>query len=132
MMCLFALERAASADVQTDGAMFIAGMSSITEAPYNDVWTIPGEEHLSDQWKKEDKELFETINPMEHFHQLQVQNFCESILDDCDLMIPGEEGRKTVELITAIYRSMRDNSTIKFPLQPEFDRNDFDGRYLEK
>jgi UDP-N-acetyl-2-amino-2-deoxyglucuronate dehydrogenase len=123
----------AAAGVQTDGGtMFIAGMSSITEAPYNDVWTIPGEELLSDQWKKEDKELFESINPMEHFHQLQVQSFCESILDDCDLMIPGEEGRKTVELITAIYRSTRDNSTIKFPLQPEFDRNDFDGRFLEK
>ena len=35
----------ASIGVQTDGgAMFIAGMSTIAEPPYNDIWTIPGEE----------------------------------------------------------------------------------------
>jgi len=119
----------AAAGVQTDGgAMFIAGMSSITEAPYNDLWTIPGEEHLCDRWKKEDEALFEKINPMEYFHQLQVQDFCESIVLDRDLMISGQEGRKTVELFTAIYRSTRDNKPVKFPLKPEHDRTDMDGR----
>ena len=37
----------ASIGVQTDGgAMFIAGMSSITEPPINDLWTVPGEEEI--------------------------------------------------------------------------------------
>ena len=37
----------ASVGVQTDGgAMFIAGMSSITEPPLNYLWTVPGEEKL--------------------------------------------------------------------------------------
>lgn len=37
-------ENGASVGVQTDGgAMFIAGMSSIAEPPFNDLWTIPGE-----------------------------------------------------------------------------------------
>ena len=119
----------AAAGVQTDGgAMFIAGMSSITEAPYNDLWTIPGEEHLREQWKIKDEEFFSKINPMNYFHQLQVQNFSESIINDGDLMVSGVEGRKPVELFTAIYRSTRDNKPIKFPLQPEHDRDDFDGR----
>ena len=40
----------ASIGVQTDGgAMFIAGVSKIAEPPVNDVWTIPGEEHLKEQ-----------------------------------------------------------------------------------
>lgn len=119
----------AAAGVQTDGgAMFIAGMSSISEAPYNDLWTIAGEEHLREQWKKEDEQFFHKINPMQYFHHLQVQDFCESILHDRNLMISAAEGRKTVELFTAIYRSMRDNAPIKFPLQPEYNRDDFDGR----
>jgi hypothetical protein len=43
-------------------------------------------------------------------------------------MISGEEGRVTVELFTALYRSKRDHKPIAFPLEPEHDRNDFDGR----
>ena len=39
----------------------------------------------------------------------------------------GEEGRKTVELFTAVYRSQRDRAPVKFPLQPENDGG-FDGR----
>jgi predicted dehydrogenase len=121
----------ASVGVQTDGgAMFIAGMSSITEAPYNDIWTIPGEEHLREQWKKEDEELFHKVNPMEYFHQLQIEDFCQAIWEDRDPMVTGEEGRKTVELFTAIYRSTRDHVPVKFPLEPEYDRRDFDGRLI--
>jgi predicted dehydrogenase len=119
----------ASVGVQTDGgAMFIAGMSSITDAPYNDLWTIPGEEQLREQWKREDEALFKSIDPMVHFHQLQIQDFCESILTDRNPIITGQEGRKTVELFTAIYRSARDNKPVQFPLEPEYDRKDFDGR----
>jgi len=42
-------------------------------------------------------------------------------------LIDGEEGRKTVEIFTAIYRSNRDGKAIKLPLKPEYG-NDFDGR----
>ncbi|MBN1481633.1 gfo/Idh/MocA family oxidoreductase [candidate division KSB1 bacterium] len=121
----------ASVGVQTDGgAMFVAGMSTILEAPYNDIWTIPGEEHYREQWKRKETELFQKINPMEYFHQLQIQDFCESILKDRNPMITGQEGRKTVELFTAIYRSAHDNRPVQFPLSPEYNRKDFDGRKL--
>ena len=122
----------ASVGVQTDGgAMFIAGMSSITEPPVNDLWKIPGEEGLLEPWQKEDAAFFQSIDPTKYYHQLQIQDFLLAILEDRDPMMTGEEGRKTVELFTAIYRSQRDNQVIQFPLVPEADRSDLDGRLAE-
>ena len=60
--------------------------------------------------------------------KLQNEDFADAILCDRKPMTSGEEGRVTVELFTAIYRSQRDNKPIKFPLEPETDRSDFDGR----
>jgi hypothetical protein len=53
-----------------------------------------------------------------------------AILRGHDPLITGEEGRKTVEIFTAIYRCQRDRKPIKFPLAPEMDRHDFDGRQM--
>jgi UDP-N-acetyl-2-amino-2-deoxyglucuronate dehydrogenase len=118
----------ASIGVQTDGgAMFIAGMSSITEPPMNDIWTIKGEESFLEKWKKEDADFFGKINPMDYFHERQIEDFLRSIIKGEKPLIDGEEGRKTVELFTAIYRSTRDKKPIRFPLQPE-QGTDFDGR----
>ena len=108
--------------------MFIAGMSSITEPPINDLWKVAGEEGLLEPWQKEDAAFFESIDPTKYYHQLQIQDFLRAILEDRDPMMTGEEGRKTVELFTAIYRSERDNQVIQFPLVPEAERNDLDGR----
>jgi UDP-N-acetyl-2-amino-2-deoxyglucuronate dehydrogenase len=122
----------ASVGVQTDGgAMFIAGMSSITEPPVNDLWKIPGEEGLLEPWQKEDAAFFQSIDPTKYYHQLQIQDFLQAILQNRDPMMTGEEGRKTVELFTAIYRSQRDNQVIQFPLASESDRSDLDGRLAE-
>ncbi|MGE0021707.1 MAG: Gfo/Idh/MocA family protein [Draconibacterium sp.] len=119
----------ASVGVQTDGgAMFIAGMSAIAEPPVNDLWTVPGEENLLESWKKEDTEFFGSINPTEYYMKLQNEDFANAIIKNHKPMVSGEEGRVTVELFTAIYRSTRDNRPVKFPLEPEADRDDFDGR----
>jgi predicted dehydrogenase len=118
-----------SVGVQTDGgAMFIAGISEIQEPPFNDLWTIPGETDQVEKWKKEDTLFFKRINPMEYYHQLQIRDFLQSISHDRPPMITGAEGRKTVELFTAIYRSQRDRKSIKFPLTAEKNRSDYDGR----
>jgi predicted dehydrogenase len=110
----------ASAGVQTDGgAMFIAGMSNIAEPPFNDIWTIPGEEQLLTKWKEEDARLFASVNPMEHFHRLQIQDFLRAILNGVTPSVTGEDGRRTVELFTAIYRATRDRKAMRFPLAPE-------------
>jgi predicted dehydrogenase len=107
----------ASVGVQTDGgAMFIAGMSNIAEAPFNDLWTIRGEEELLPAWKDEDARLFASIQPMEHFHRLQIQDFLQATLQDAQPSVTGEDGRRTVELFTAIYQASRDRKAVRLPL----------------
>ena len=115
----------ASVGVQTDGGnMFIAGMSSITEPPINDLWTVPGEQELLKKWQKEDSEFFLSINPMEYYHQLQISEFLTAVIKSHDPLITGEEGRKTVEIFTALYRSQGDRKPVKFPLTAQDDRHD--------
>jgi UDP-N-acetyl-2-amino-2-deoxyglucuronate dehydrogenase len=107
----------ATVGVQTDGgAMFIAGMSEIEEAPFNDVWTVPGEEKLHELWKKEDEDFFRRIDPVQYYHQWQLQDFIESVLDQRKPMVSAEEGRKTVEIFNAIYQSNSTGQPVKFPL----------------
>ncbi len=129
-------ENGASVGVQTDGgAMFIAGMSSITEPPINDLWTIPGEETMLLQWQKEDRDFFNHVDFLYFCHRYQLEDFLNAILTNGTPAVTLEDGRKTVELFTAIYRSTRDRAIIKFPLAPEDEAGDFDGRstrYLKR
>jgi UDP-N-acetyl-2-amino-2-deoxyglucuronate dehydrogenase len=118
-----------SVGVQTDGgAMFVAGMSKISEPPVNDLWTVPGEENLLERWKAEDGAFFKTIDATTYYHRLQVEDFLRAVIEDREPAVTGVEGRKTVELFTGIYRSRRDRGPVRFPLLPERDAADFDGR----
>jgi len=122
-------ENGASVGVQTDGgAMFVAGMSSILEPPVNDLWTVPGEEEMLVQWVKEDSGFFNNLpNRMDYFHERNIEDFLRAILAGRKPLITGVEGRVTVEIFTAIYRSTRDGLPVKWPLKPEY-RDDHDGR----
>jgi UDP-N-acetyl-2-amino-2-deoxyglucuronate dehydrogenase len=123
-------DNGASVGVQTDGgAMFIAGMTSILEPPVNDLWSVPGEDDKLKDWVKEDSDFFNSIKPMEYYHRLQIEDFINALIHGRKPMVTGEEGRVTVEIFTAIYRSQRDGKAVKFPLLPEYDRKDFDGRF---
>jgi predicted dehydrogenase len=122
-------DNGASVGVQTDGgAMFIAGMTSILEPPVNDLWSVPGEENKLKDWIKEDSDFFNSINSAEYYHRLQFEDFMDALNEGRKPMVSGEEGRVTVEIFTAIYRSQRDGKPVKFPLMPECGRADFDGR----
>jgi len=124
-------ENGASVGVQTDGgAMFVAGMSNVLEPPVNDLWTVPGEEKLLAKWVKKDSELFDSIDPTVFYMERQIEDFLEALETNREPLVSGEDGRQTVELFTAIYRSTRDNKPVKFPLEPE-NRNDMDGRLAE-
>ena len=119
----------ASVGVQTDGGqMFIAGMSSITEPPVLDLWSVPGEEGKLEQYVEEDSKYFLGLeNSTEYFHLLEINDFLSSIQAGKQPLITLEDGRRTVELFTAIYRSNRDRKPVKFPLVPE-NGADYDGR----
>ncbi len=107
----------ASAGVQTDGgSMFVAGSTRIADAPFNDVWTIPGEERLLGQWKQEDAALFSGVDPMEHFHRVQISDFLQAVLAGRPPAVTAADGRRVVELFTAIYRASRDGRPVRFPL----------------
>lgn len=110
-------ENGSTVGVQTDGgAMFIAGVSSITEPPYNDIWTIPQEAEQLSQWQSEDRDFFNSQDSMYYYHQVQIDDFINSIITGKPSLIDGMAGRKTVELIEAIYRSTESGQPIKFPL----------------
>lgn len=118
----------ASIGVQTDGgAMFIAGVSGIGEPPVNDLWTVEGEADKLDQYKKEDSDFFNSTGSTNYFHKIQLNDLLTAIQNGTQPLITLEDGRKTVELITGIYRSYRDRKPIKFPLKPE-NGTDYDGR----
>ena len=111
-------ENGSTVGVQTDGgSMFIAGMSSITEPPVNDIWTIPGEETLLDKWNKNDSDFFISIDPMAFYMKCQIKDFITALKNESEPLVTGAAGRKTVELFTAIYRSTKENKPVKFPLE---------------
>ncbi len=109
----------ASVGVQTDGgAMFIAGRSGIAEPPVNDLWTIPGEENMLEQWAGEDADIFNSVDPTEYYIRLQHEDFIDAVINRNKPMVTGKEGRKTVEIFTAIYRSQKNSGPVRWPLKP--------------
>jgi len=119
-------DNGASVGVQTDGgAMFIAGMTGVTEPPVNDLWSIPGEEYLLKEWIEKDTHTYNNCDPTIRYIQYQIEDFINAIATNTEPSVTGEAGRRTVELFTGIYRSSRDNLPVRFPLSPE---PGFDGR----
>ncbi|UFH56665.1 Gfo/Idh/MocA family protein [Spirosoma sp. KNUC1025] len=107
-------ENGASVGVQTDGgALFIAGMSTITDPPVNDLWTVPGEESLLADFVEEDTEFFKTIDATVYYFGLQIAEFRDAIRENRPPMVTGEDGRKVVALFQAIYESTRTGMPVK-------------------
>jgi predicted dehydrogenase len=107
----------ASIGVETDhGAMFIAGVSSIVQPPTNDIWTIPGEENNLAKWEKDDAEFFKTIDAIEYYIRMQDRDFVLAVLKNSEPLITAMEGRKTVEIFTAIYKSTQEQKPIRWPM----------------
>lgn len=113
-------ENGASLGVQTDGGtMFIAGMTSITESPFNDIWTVSGEENQKEIWKQEDASAFFKEDPTQHYHELQIEDFLQAVLNNRKPLVTGVDGKKSAELLEAIYRSAALGKAVKFPMGEE-------------
>jgi len=110
-------DKGASVGNQTDGgSMFIAGMTTVQEPPINDLWTVPGEESLLAGWQEEDRATFAAFDPIKHYFTLQILDFLDAIRQDRPPLVTGADGRRVVELFTAIYRSQEQGAPIRFPL----------------
>ena len=119
----------ASVGARTEqGAMFIAGKTGISQPPENDLWTVPGEEGLLDEWKAQDGAFFRSIDPTVYYLKRQIEDFIEAGDEGRRPAVTGKAGRKVVELFTAIYRSGRSGKAVKFPLRWQEGEADFDGR----
>jgi UDP-N-acetyl-2-amino-2-deoxyglucuronate dehydrogenase len=97
------------------GSPFISGVTEAMDPPFNDVWTVPGEEDLLPQWDREDRSR--PWNVMTHYHERQLADFLEAVLRDRPPLVDGEAGRSVVELFTAVYRSQETGVPIKLPLK---------------
>ncbi|EMS33134.1 hypothetical protein C943_00411 [Mariniradius saccharolyticus AK6] len=53
--------------------MFIAGVSGITKAQFNNLWTIPREEQFPQAWITSDNQHFESIDTTFHYIPKQVE-----------------------------------------------------------
>jgi predicted dehydrogenase len=82
--------------------------------PFNDVWTIPGEEDLLPMWNQQDRSR--PWNVMTHYHELQLGDFLSAVLEDREPASDGEAGRRVVELFSAVYQSQRDGRPVEFQL----------------
>jgi predicted dehydrogenase len=87
------------------GTAFVSGVTSHVEPALIDVWTIPGEEHLVDAWREEDLARSEQVDPMTHYHGLQIADFIASVREGRPPAVTGRDGRAAVALFEAIYRS---------------------------
>jgi UDP-N-acetyl-2-amino-2-deoxyglucuronate dehydrogenase len=124
-------DNGASVGVQTDGgSMFIAGMTGVTEPSVNDLWTIPGEEGHLAGWVREDTEFFSKIDPTVYFMKCQIEDFLHAVACNKDPLVTGTDGRRVVELFTAIYQSTYDNAPVKFPVHTslKYDPRPLSGR----
>ena len=109
-----------SVGAETDsGATFIAGMTAVAQPPLNDLWTIPGEEALLPAFQEEDRAMFGRIDPTTHYHAAQDRDFLRAVLEDRPPLTTGEDGRKVVEIVAAIYRSSRDHRPVRLPLEED-------------
>ena len=115
---------------------------SVIEEPegavgYNDLWTIPGEEQVREKSLREHVDRGEYIYrapvweepptwytgyryqgaASPSYHAVQLQDFLQAILEGREPLVNGEEGRKSLELMVAIYRSGRTGAAVRLPLE---------------
>ncbi len=114
---------------------------SVIEEPegavgYNDLWTILSEEHIRDESLREHLDMGDYIYraptwdspptwytgyrykaPADpSYHAVQLQDFLQAILEGREPVVNGEEGRKSLELMMALYRSGRTGEAVQLPL----------------
>jgi predicted dehydrogenase len=107
----------ASVGVETDtGATFVAGMTGVADPPWNDLWTIPGEEPLLGGFREDDRNSFSAVDPTFRYHALQIRDFLEAIREDREPLVTAGDGRAVVEMFAAIYRSNQTGLPVDFPL----------------
>ena len=70
--------------------------------------------------EKKLQEFYDSIPPLEHVgHEGEINNVLHAIETGTSPLITGEEGRRTIELITAIYKAGFEHRTVRLPIQKD-------------
>jgi predicted dehydrogenase len=113
-------DNGASIGVQTEsGSAFVSGVTTHVDSPFNDLWTIPGEADSLPRWRRSDRARVRGDDVMTRYHRLQIQDFLDAIASGREPAVSGREGRKSVELFTALYRAQRSARRVTFPVRPD-------------
>jgi predicted dehydrogenase len=97
------------------GSPFISGVTEKMDPPFNDVWSVPGEEKCLAGWNAEDRSR--PWDVMTHYHEMQLGEFLDAIQEDREPAVNGEDGRRVVELFTAVYHSQEQGAVVQLPLK---------------
>ena len=71
---------------------------------------------MLEAWRREDAAQVGGADPMEFFHRAQIGDFLRAALSGRPPAVTAADGRRTVELFTAIYRATRDGRPVRLPL----------------
>ncbi len=77
----------------------------------NDIWTIPGDEARLEEWRKQDESFGSGELP--NFHAYQLRDVIDSIRNDREPAVTGEDGRRVVAIIQGVYESGRTGKPVK-------------------
>lgn len=90
-------------------------------------WQVSASKPLANGFPEDDPETrdliqqrYDALPELEvEGHPAQISNFLRSIRGEESLLIDGRQGRNTIELIAAIYKSSYTGCAVSLPLQPE-------------
>lgn len=92
----------------------VASVTEEGEGPrgINDVWTIRGEQESVIALLEQERGQ----RAFPDMHQIQIREFLQAIQENRESAVTGEQARRSLEIILAIYESQRTGKVIKFPL----------------
>ena len=108
----------ASVGVQVEsGSAFISGVTTEVAPPDQRHLDHPRRRRPPSRRGSGGHRARDRIDIMKDYHRRQIEDFLAgNRRGPRAAMVSGEEGRKSVELFTAIYRSQRDGVPVRFPL----------------
>jgi predicted dehydrogenase len=53
---------------------------------------------------------------MTHYHKLQLADFLDAVSENREPLVGPDDGRRVVELFTAVYRSQKEHASQRLPL----------------
>jgi len=99
------------------GSMFLPGQTNTIQAPKLDFWTIKDEQEMLEKWNETDAIEFDSSDGPSYYFAQQLLDFRDAMIENKQPLVNLEDGKKTVELFTAIYRSQQVERPVKFPVK---------------